>query len=168
MSLFSIHFTHIELFQIDSMNSFNNTTVNGTFVAEVSAPPADYLIYFWIVYIAAGLPLTVLDSISFMAMVKRNSARLGNLFLVGLGFSDLVSSVAMFVSGIYRLIYTLLGLKDMLTSRLTCFVRLVTLWVLACEMTAILMLTSSIDRFRRIIFEKYLSKFIVKPLYYYM
>lgn len=124
---------------------FNNTTFNGTSTPVLEAP-ADYLIFFWIAYIVVGAPLSVLDSVSLLVMMKRHSARLGNLFLVGLSCADLINSVAMFVSGIFRLIYTLMGMKNELTSRFICFMKLVTLWLLATEMTAFLLIFSSLDR----------------------
>jgi len=129
-------------------NGSSNHSSNSTSGA-VGAAPADYLLYFWIAYIVVGVPLTALDVLSLTMMIKRNSARLGNFFLVGLSFGDLLNSLAMFISGCFRLKYTLAGEAGMLTTRLICFLKLAMLWIMATQTTAVLLIVSGFDRLRR-------------------
>jgi len=139
-----------EIIQIDKMNVSEAANSSNSSIAGVSGSPvapADYLVYFWLAYIVVGAPLTLLDLLSLVLMVRRNSARLGNYFLVGLSFGDLLNSLAMLMSGCWRLKYTLAGESGLLTSRLVCFFKLAFMWVMATQTTAVLLVASGIDRF---------------------
>jgi len=77
---------------------------------------------------------------------------------VGLSSSDLIGSAIMLHTGILRTTYTMLDMTKLTTSRLNCFLKMALAWIMATEMTSILMVASSLDRYfvHRVLFNKLL------------